>query len=250
MITEKHNGHTLVLFDSIEDLPIERFQAFNFALLLDSGIGGDVESINSHIAMMAKLIESDKKAEAMQQLANYQQSLHFIVSGVNPKLNAFAPLLYSIDGELVTDFSESGVKAISEKLSKRKFTLGIVGRILDTLKKKLLSELSTCFPTLSGSGKETEYYSKLKNKITFQLRKIQGFEVDKQLKVIDDYLLRMAMPKNFAGINGLEIKQKKEFQQACALISQHMNISEPQKLTVFGFYSRLEILKKQLKPKN
>lgn len=248
MTTEKHNGHTIQVWDSIESLPIDRFQAFQLYLSLDAGIGGNMENVGTHISMLHKFIEADKKAEALQQLANYQQSLFFIISNLNPTHNAFACLIFSIDGELRNDFSESGIKATLEVLAKKKFTAGRLGELLDTLKKKLSLELSTCFPS-SNVGKERDYFTQIKNRTIFALRRIRGIEVDKKIRSIDDYLLRLMKPQNFAGLQGLEVKAKKDFQNACGLISQHLNITEPEKLTVFGFYSRLEILKKQLKPK-
>jgi len=138
MITEKFNGHKIVLFDSIENLPINRFQAFQVALSIDSGIGGDMESVGSHITMLGKYITSDKKEEALQQLANFQQSLIFVISNINPKHNAFACLVHSIDGQERTDISESGIKETLEILAKQKFTAGKIGQLLNTLKKKII----------------------------------------------------------------------------------------------------------------
>lgn len=108
--------------------------------------------------------------------------------------------------------------------------------------------MEVCFSSFSGSSTK-DYYSQIKNRAIFTLRKIQGSDTDKQIKSIDNYLLRLLRPSNYAGAKGLEVSMKKEFENLCTLISQHLNVSNPQKLSVFAFYSRLETLKKQLKPK-
>lgn len=39
-------GHKIEIYDSIDELPIVRFQIYNKYLLLDCGIGSDMESVD------------------------------------------------------------------------------------------------------------------------------------------------------------------------------------------------------------
>ena len=49
MLTMRLNGHYLELYDSIDELPFARFQEYNRAVLIDSGLGSDFAAIDRHI---------------------------------------------------------------------------------------------------------------------------------------------------------------------------------------------------------
>lgn len=107
------NGHTLEVYEGIDELPIINFQKYNKCLLIDSGIGSDVDSVNQHIITLAKLIgtntETDKE-KVLTELENMQTNLMMICSEISPSNMAFAALVHSVDGEVVTDLSDSGLK--------------------------------------------------------------------------------------------------------------------------------------------
>ena len=48
------------LYDCIDELPIINFQKYNKFLLLDSGLGSDIDSVDSHLLNLARLIKTDK----------------------------------------------------------------------------------------------------------------------------------------------------------------------------------------------
>ena len=70
------NNRTIEVYDSIEELPIVNFQKYNKYLLIDSGIGSDVDSIDEHIVKIAKLIKKEDSQKAMQELLNMRQNLY------------------------------------------------------------------------------------------------------------------------------------------------------------------------------
>ena len=45
----KVNKHTVEIYDSIDELPIQRFQKYNKFLLIDSGVGSDLQDVLNHI---------------------------------------------------------------------------------------------------------------------------------------------------------------------------------------------------------
>lgn len=53
------NKKTVRVYDSIDEMPIINFQKYNKYLLIDSGIGSDVDDIDAHIARIAKFIKSN-----------------------------------------------------------------------------------------------------------------------------------------------------------------------------------------------
>ena len=113
------NNHEIKVYDSIDELPIINFQKYNKYVLIDSGLGSDIDSVNSHIANLISLLNSDLK-KAQQQLQNLQQSLFLLVSEVSPKNLAFAALIYSFDGEIVTDLSDENLKHILSLINTEK----------------------------------------------------------------------------------------------------------------------------------
>ena len=41
------NNHEIKVYDSIDELPIINFQKYNKYVLIDSGLGSDIDSVNS-----------------------------------------------------------------------------------------------------------------------------------------------------------------------------------------------------------
>ena len=243
MKTVKIGNHTLKLYESIDEMPIVNFQKYNKCILIDSGLGSDVDSVDSHIVNIAKYINSGNTKQAMQELQNMRQNLHMIVSNVSPKHLAFAALIYSIDGKVQTDLSDSRLQEIIDEIQDMPNSLLV--DILMGLKKKLSTELETYFPSEFDSAKEKEAYSKLKMKTILQLQQIAE-DVDKSSEIaeIEDFLFSLHKPKVFIGKDSQEIKYDKQFESACMIISQKTGMNA-KNMTVLEFYNTLLNLQKQ-----
>jgi hypothetical protein len=137
MIKEKWNGHTLEMYAGIDELPITRFMVYNRFMLVDSGIGSDLNDVDRHIGTLARFIASDKKTDANKELLNLRQNLAFIIEGVSPRMMAFVPFLATLDGVPVTDLSDEGAKDVLRRLSEKGMTAGLLIRLLTGVKKKL-----------------------------------------------------------------------------------------------------------------
>ena len=57
--------HVLDLYDGIDDMPIGRFHRFNRNLMVDAGIGSDLQAVDSHITKAMAFMKAGK-AEAGQ----------------------------------------------------------------------------------------------------------------------------------------------------------------------------------------
>lgn len=112
------NKKVYTLYDSIEEMPIQNFQKYNKYLLIDAGIGSDADDIDNHIVKLAKLIASDEKKKALQELQNMRQNIWMINNEISPKYMAFAALINSIDGKKVTDLSDDNLKNIIADINK------------------------------------------------------------------------------------------------------------------------------------
>lgn len=121
------------MYDGINDLPITRFHLFNKYMLIDSGIGGDLDSVSGHIANISKHIEHNDTERMLQELKNYQQNLVFIMSNLTPEHLAFAVMIKTLDGKEI-DTSDDGLHRVLELLNPK---VGIIKKVLNELKKKL-----------------------------------------------------------------------------------------------------------------
>lgn len=101
MKTTTLNGKKVVLYDSIDEMPIANFQKYNKYLLIDAGIGSTVDDVDGHIVKIAKFIKSGDQKKAMQELQNLRQNLYMISENISPKFMSFASLVKSVDGREV-----------------------------------------------------------------------------------------------------------------------------------------------------
>lgn len=128
-------GKIIKLYDSIDEMPIVNFQKYNKFLILDIGLGSDINSIDEHIVNLARLIKTDMH-KAQQELQNLRQNLHLIVTSISPKYMAFAALVHSIDGKEITDLSDDGLKRVLDDI--KAISHSTVVDFLIWVKKKLL----------------------------------------------------------------------------------------------------------------
>jgi len=236
------NGKLVKVYDSIDELPIINYQKYNKFLLIDSGIGSDVDDVDKHIQKIAKLINSDKKL-AMQELQNLRLNIHMVNSEISPKHLAFAALIHSINGKELTDLSDDCLKNTLAELNKVKRSW-LVDFIL-SFKKKVEYELDTYFPKTFESSKEKEAYDKLKIRTNLVLESIITEKNNaKDIDTIDEFIFNLHKPKLFTGSNSIEVLYDKQFENACVVISQKTNM-HAKNMTTLEFYNVLENLKKQ-----
>lgn len=134
MREEKIAGHRLEIYDSIDELPVSRFQKYNKLMLIDTGVGGDLQDINAHISKIHGYLKTDINL-AVRELDNLRQNMYMISQEMSPKYLAFMALVKSIDGKVIFDFSEKNLKVTLQKLSSvKKKTLD---KLIEGLKKKL-----------------------------------------------------------------------------------------------------------------
>lgn len=238
------NKKTVRVYDSIDEMPIINFQKYNKYLLIDSGVGSDVDDIDAHIARIAKFIKSNNAKKALQELQNMRQNMYMVNSEISPKYLAFAALIHSIDGEEVNDLSDDGLKNVLAKLKEIKHS-----KIIDFLvwlKKKVTTELEMYFPGDFVNPKEKDAYDKLKQRTLFVLDSmINGTDNSEQIETIDIVMLNMHSPKSYIGSESVEIKYDKQFESTCLLIAQKTNM-DAKKMTVLQFYNAVDNIKQQL----
>lgn len=238
------NKKIVKVYDSIDEMPIVNFQKYNKYLLIDSGIGSDVDDIDAHIVKIARYIKSNDNKKALQELQNMRQNIYMVNSEISPKYLAFAALIHSIDGKEVNDLSDDGLKNLLMELKHVKHSA--IMKFLMWLKKKVMSELDIYFPGNFINPKEKEAYDKLKNRTLLILDTIiNDVDNSERIKAIDDAMLSMHAPKLFVGSESIEVKYDKQFENACLLIAQKTNL-DARKMTVLQFYNAVDSIKQQI----
>lgn len=243
----KVNGHVLEVFEGIDELPIINFQKYNKYLLIDAGVGSDVDSIGQHIVSLAKLIGADDKEKALAELENLQNNLIMINSEISPTNLAFIALVHSIDGEKLTDLSDTGLKMQLEKI--KGVRQSALMELLSGLKKNYSDELESYFPGLFGAdSRQKEAFDRMVSRLKFLYDTIIDPEnetmYEEKIKEIDTEELKKYKPKRFVGKTSIEIKYDKQFESSCALISQKVGL-DAKSMTVRQYYTTLEVIKKQ-----
>ena len=136
MRTGKINNHTVEIYDSIDELPIQRFQKYNKYMLIDSGVGSDLNDIMNHVGRAIIYIEKNPNM-ARAELENMRQALYLVSEEMSPKYMAFAVLVKKIDGKEMNDLTDLGLKKVLDILQNAKKRW--LDDILNTVKKKLIA---------------------------------------------------------------------------------------------------------------
>ena len=245
MRTEYVNGHKLVLYNGIDEMPIMNYQRYNKYLLIDAGLGPAAEDIDTKIVALAKLINADEKQAAINELTNIRLSLFMAQNEISPKLMSLIAMTYSIDDEVITDYSDENIKKLLQRLQQLKYS-SLIG-IFNQVKKKIESELCTYFPQMFESAKEKEKIANiirvLLAKLDYIITRVNNSEEVKRLENIADELDK---PMSFEGKKSIEVEFDKQFESTCLLISQKAK-QDPRKMTVLQFYSTLAHVETQLK---
>lgn len=232
MRTEKINGHKVEIYDSIDELPIVRFQQYNKMMLVDSGIGSDLSDIDIRISRTIAYIMQKEPKSAIKEMENLRQTIYFIHEGISPKNLAFAALVKSIDGKETND--------ISCLLEEKK---GIMDSIIESIKKKIQQDLTLYFPEVFESAMEKEFCDKLRRKTLMSLKRIQGEKIiEADFERLSNEIVTFSRVMNFQGKESAEISTDKEFETLCLLISKHTG-RNAKEMTALEFYNAYEFIK-------
>lgn len=246
MITSKVNNHTIEIFDSIDDLPIRRFQKYNKYMLIDSGVGSDLQDVLDHIDRAMKYIKASPNM-AITELNNMRQALYLVSEEMSPKYMAFAVLVNKIDGKPADDLTDAGLRRVLETLNEAK--KGWLDGIINSVKKKMDKELTLYFPGKFEDASTKEYFDQLKSHTLLKLQHvITGEDVSEACSNIEFRFAMLMKPRPFFGKKSAEIEYDKQFEDMCLVLAHNLQV-QVKEMTVLQFYNALEFLKKQMKKK-
>lgn len=241
MRTTTINSKVVEIYDDIESLPIKRFHKYNKMLLIDAGVGSDLNDIDAHIAKVIAFIKDNKQDDAVTEMYNLRQSIYFVQSGVSPRLLAFTTLVKSIDGQPCDDLSDNGLMRVYESLGN--IPTNEMTSLFGEVKKKIDDELRMYFPQYFDSSESKEFHDIMRRRTLAKLQEIESGEKDNDAEALDIKLLTYNKPKDFT--NGkAEIEHDLAFERSCHIISQDLHI-RVKDFSVIEFYTALQYIKEE-----
>ena len=243
----KLNGRRVVIYNSIDELPMERFHRYNKMLLIDAGVGSDISDFDARIERCVRYIRKGDNENAAKELDNLRQNVFLIINEQSVRDLSFACLVKSIDGEACDDISEDGLTEVLTKLGG--VPRGQMTDSLDSVKKKIDAELELYFPDIFDAVETREWYDVLKRRTLAILDNIIHGRSDDRDKEIDELTERMILyskPKVFSGRKSVEIEHDKNYESLCLTIQSETH-ADAKRMTVMEFYNAYDYIRKMVK---
>lgn len=241
MVERTVNGHKLVFYDGVEDLPIVQFHRYSKFLLVESGIGDNINDIDKHITRILNFFNDKKKMQ--QELMNLRQCLYVIATEQDLHNKATLCLVRSVDGKVWEDFSDSGLEELYKMVN------GASVKDLDTIAAQVRDaideNLIQYFPKVFEDSLQKNYTDLLRRKALLQIASIVKDEDNKeQIEAVDASIYRMQNPKGFMGQDSEEVRFDKQFEDMCLLMAKEFG-GGIKKYTTMEFYTAFERLTRQ-----
>jgi hypothetical protein len=126
----------LEFFESIDQFPLERFNAFNKYVMLDSELGNTIQDFDKNVVRINEFITKDMIEEAKNELQNLRFVVSNILSENDTKGLAYASTIKKVDGVPLDDYSEDKLRVLLKKLSDEGLTIKEVVEHNTEVKKK------------------------------------------------------------------------------------------------------------------
>ena len=241
----KLGEHSVVMYDSIDELPIVRFQKYNKMLMLDAGLGSDLTALDAHLARVSEFIKNNELQNAASEIDNLRQTLYNVQNGLTPHFMSLIPLMTEVDGEALTDLSDESLKAVYERL--KDVTLRSYGEASSEVKKKIEGELKAYFNQGGESAASKEYYELMRRRALLMCDEIaDGKDRSEEIRAIESQIVRSDKPREFQGLKNAEVLYDKNFVGCCIAIAQNLNM-DAKRMTVLEYYRAIEVLEEQQK---
>lgn len=241
MIERTVAGHKLVFYDSVEDLPIVQFHRYSKFLLVESGIGDNINDIDRHITKIFNFFGDRKKMQ--QELLNLRQCLYVIATEQDIHNKATLCLVRSVDGKVWEDFSDSGLDELYKLVNKASV------RELDTIaaqvREAIDENLIQYFPKVFEDSTQKNYTDLLRKRALLQVTSIvNGEDNESEIKQVEQSIYRMQNPKGYMGQDSEEVRFDKQFEDMCLLMAKEFG-GGIKKYTTMEFYTAFERLTRQ-----
>lgn len=241
------NNHVIELYDSIESLPIRRYNKFNKYLLFDNEVGASFEDYLKRSQKTTEYLKTGLYEEALQELSNRTEMVFNAYNNYIPKDYALAVLVYSIDGKVYSDYTDAGLDEIINILDEIGFSRKQANEETESLKKKVEMELSKLFPNSFTNSDLIRYNNNLIAEINLKLTEIEtNKDLSEEIFECKKDILKFNPPNSW-NINVAGNKEREyevEFDKFIISVQEHSK-KDIKIMSVYEFYVLLEVIKEK-----
>lgn len=130
--------HRVLIYDNIDELPIENFAQLEKNLIIEGGVGATIADFNARIQVVSQFISSGHKQKAINELNNMRNLFWNITQDVRPDMDAFSCLVFTINGE-ERKATESGIESTTKLLKEIGATKKMIDMRHDLKKKSMIN---------------------------------------------------------------------------------------------------------------
>lgn len=241
MRKEKLNNHTFEFYESIGELPIERFHDYSRYMLVASGIGDTIGDIDKRINKVMGLLSVDIK-KAQQELLNLRQALFMVANKQDVSFKGFFFFVKRVDGKEWTDFSDRGIDALFGLAQGE--SVARVKEVQNVISAKIDDELQRYFPEMFDDSRDKNLCDLLRKRALLQVDEIiNAKDNSKEIEDISHQILERYEPKDFENDKAV-IEIDRQFENMCLILSKEFQ-GGVKGYTVKEFYSAYNLLKTQ-----
>jgi hypothetical protein len=246
----KFKNHEIEIYDSIQNLPVLRFQKFNKYQMIASEIGNDFADYDKRTEKALAFLHKNMVQEAIQELNNRRQTVFNAYNEFTPIGKSFAVLIKRIDKQVYEMYAPDDLDAILKHLNDIGFNFKTSMIKLREVKKKIETELVVYYPNFFPKNTEQNKSYLRVSRVNAMLDMIinnddsyseRVFEIEKEILEDDKPNIW-----NVWQDNNMERVLEVDFQKFGISVMElsGQNLTE---ITTFTFYATVEHLKEKFK---
>lgn len=242
----KNKTHEIEVYDSIQKLPILRFQKFNKYQMIASEIGNDFSDFDRRMEKGLAFLHKNMIAEALQEFKNMRMTVWNAFEEFTPMGKSFAVLIRRIDNVVYEEFAPDDLDKILAHLSNIGFDIDSSVAALVAAKKKIELELSVYFPSSFHKDGDSETATLRYSRVNLQLDKIiEEKDIDQEVYNIEKEILQRDKPNvwNVHSENNMERAVEVDFMKYAIQVTEMSGGQELETMSTFKFYATTEMLK-------
>lgn len=246
----KFKEHEIEVYDSIDELPIFRYQKFTKYQMMQNDIGDDFADYDARTQKGLDFLKKGMVNEAIQEFNNRRQMVFNAYNEFSAKGKALAVLVKRIDDKIYSDNkkpSPSDLDIVLNDLNNIGFDAKSTFETLKENGSKINQQLKFYFPK-KFSSRSGQNYLALRIKRINQMVDSVIEQKEPDLHDIEKEILMNDLPNswNIHDEGNLERHSEIEFQKLVIAVAKNSNMNMDN-MTVKEFYSAIEYLEENSK---
>lgn len=250
MFTHKlpNDGPEITYYAAIDELPSERYVAFQKRLILAEEVGSDLPAIAERLSRWGERAAAGRIEECHEEAGHLYGAVALLLNGEHQDALAFAALVSRVGDVPADDLSYEGLRATAKRISDAGLSVGQIAELLTGVKKKLRTELKQAFPARFDDVDDLRFAAAFKAALL----------AEAALLTADNEANRTALMSARSALYDLQpVKYLRPdhsdnpiealvqwFESVCAALEGH-GVAAPHRLPIARFYHRIGFLEKQ-----